>query len=127
MRVSFSGTDRGHRLLFIFGIARPARAGVAHDVPTNLTVIFEGERRLYSTAGEDRCSTDELRAEALRGATGVPRLRVRARGYCIAAASALGGGAPLLVSRFDFSGVVLLDASAPAGGRHASAATPAHR
>lgn len=110
MRVSFSGTDHAHRLLFIFGIDAAPRAGSAHNVATNVTVIFEGEQRVYSTRGDDRCTIDVLSARALPAQAGMRRLAVRARGFCISAASALGSGAPLLVSRFDFSGAIFLDA-----------------
>ncbi|HEX4051626.1 MAG TPA: hypothetical protein VHY19_12175 [Steroidobacteraceae bacterium] len=116
MRVSFSGTDHAHRLLFIFGIDAAPHVGSAHNVATNVTVIFEGERRLYSTRGDDRCTIDALSTRALPVQGNAHRLAVRARGFCISAASALGSGAPLLVSRFDFNGAIFLDADAPAGG-----------
>lgn len=114
MRVSFTGTDHAHRLLFIFGIDAAPRVGRAHNVATNVTVIFEGEQRVYSTRGDDRCTIDVLSARALPAQTGMRRLAVRARGFCISAASALGNGAPLLLSRFDFSGAIFLDADADA-------------
>lgn len=112
MRVSFSGTQHGHHLLFIFGIDSAPRSGSAHNVATNVTVIFEGERRVYSTRGDDRCTLDALSARPLPAQGREARLAVRARGFCISPASALGGGAPLLVSRFDFNGAIFLDAGA---------------
>jgi ketosteroid isomerase-like protein len=115
MRVSFSGKDHAHRLVFIFGIDAAPRAGRAHNVATNVTVIFEGERRVYSTRGDDRCTLDALSTRPLSVQAGERRLAVRARGFCISPASALGSGAPLLVSRFDFSGAIFLDADASAG------------
>jgi len=81
----------------------------AHNVATNLTVIFEGERRLYSTGGAGRCSLDELTTETMPRLHGERRLQLQARGFCIAPASSLGGGAALLVSRFDFRGAFFLD------------------
>lgn len=115
MRVSFSGTDHTHHLLFIFGIDAAPRAGRTRNVATNVTVIFEGERRLYSTRGDDRCTIDTLSARDLPVQSGAHRLAVRARGFCISAASALGNGAPLLVSRFDFSGAIFIDADTDQG------------
>jgi hypothetical protein len=131
MRVSFSGQDHAHRVLFIFGIDSAPRAGDTHNVPTNVTVIFEGERRLYSTRGNDRCMIDELSARSLPMQDGLRRLALRARGFCIAPASALGSGAPLLVSRFDFNGAIFRDdadraSAAPGGGAHRNTQTPAH-
>lgn len=131
MRVSFRGQDHTHRLLFIFGIDAAPRAGDAHNVATNVTVIFEGERRFYSTRGNDRCTIDELSARSLPVQDGAHRLALRARGFCIAPASALGNGAPLLVSRFDFNGAIFRDdaegvSPAPARGAHRNRQTPAH-
>jgi hypothetical protein len=120
MRVSFSGTDRAHRLLFIFGIDAAPRVGNARNIATNLTVIFEGERRLYSTSGDSRCSVDELQSKSLPVQAGAPRMQVRARGFCVAPATAIGNGAPLLVSRFDFNGAIFLDDARPG-----AVATPA--
>jgi hypothetical protein len=62
MRVSFEGRtpDRRHRLLFVFGIDAPARPGGAHEVATNVTIILEGERCLYSTRGDPNCTVGSL-------------------------------------------------------------------
>jgi hypothetical protein len=109
LRVIFSGRDHGHRLLFIYGIRAPPRVGVYHNVATNLTVIFEGEQRVYSTVGDDRCTIDELDLRALPRRAGSDLLGARARGFCIAPASALGDGAALLISRFDFNGALFAD------------------
>ena len=40
-------------------------------LPTNVTVIFEGETRLFATRGDDRCTVDELAQERI-GALGGP-------------------------------------------------------
>jgi hypothetical protein len=120
IRVTFSGRDHAHRVLFIFGIDAPPRPGLAHDIATNLTVIFEGEQRIYSTAGSNRCTIDELRLRSLPAPAGPAPLGVRARGFCIAPADALGTGAALLVSKFDFS-AALLPETATNNGRPAAA------
>ena len=112
----FRGRDHGHRLLFIYGIRAPPRVGVYHNVATNLTVIFEGEQRIYSTVGDDRCTIDELDLRALPTRAGPDLLGARARGFCIAPASALGDGAALLISRFDFSGALFTDNAAARPG-----------
>jgi len=95
VRVSFAGHRRG-----------AVHEGVTgRDLPTNLTVIFEGEERLFATRGADHCTVDELRQERV-GALGGPKRtwRIIARGYCIAPASTLASDARILVSRFDFAG-----------------------
>jgi hypothetical protein len=107
IRVSFAGPLKsdGRRLRLVFGVG-DAKEGVAgKELPTNLTVIFEGENRLFTTQGQDRCTVDQLEQQRV-GEPGGPRrsYRVVARGFCIAPASALGGEGQILVSRFDFAG-----------------------
>ncbi len=107
VRVSFAGPPHGDgrrtRLVFGVGSVREGRAG--RDLPTNLTVIFEGEQRLFATRGADHCMVDELRQERVGALAGPKRTwRIIARGFCIAPASTLDSEARILVSRFDFAG-----------------------
>jgi hypothetical protein len=117
LRVSFAGPPHGdgRRLVLVFGVdtVREGRSG--RELPTNLTVIFEGEERLFATRGEDHCTVDELRQERL-GALGGPRRswRIVARGFCVAPASTLNSDARILVSRFDFAGNAVFE-DPPAG------------
>src|SRR5215469_1529063 len=112
VRVSFAGPPHGDgrrvRLVFGVGSVREGRAG--HDLPTNLTVIFEGEERLFATRGDDHCTVDELRQERV-GALGGPKRswRIIARGFCIAPASTISSDARILVSRFDFAGQAVFE------------------
>jgi len=107
VRVSFAGPPHGdgRRLRIVFGVDAVREGKPGHDLPTNLTVIFEGEQRLFATRGDDHCTVDELRQERV-GALGGPRRswRIIARGFCIAPASTLASDARILVSRFDFAG-----------------------
>jgi hypothetical protein len=112
LRVAFAGPRHadGRRLRLVFGVdsAREGRAG--HELPTNLTVIFEGEGRLFATRGDDHCTVDDLRQErvgALGG--GVRSWRIVARGFCIAPASSLSSDARILVSSFDFAGTAVFE------------------
>ena len=109
LRIIFAGPihANGRRTRLVFGVeaVREGRAG--HELPTNLTVIFEGEERLFATRGDDRCTVDSLAQErvgALGG--GLRTYRVVARGFCVAPASTLDDSAHILVSRFDFAGLV---------------------
>jgi hypothetical protein len=112
MRLTFAGTLRGdagapvRRVRFIFGVDHEdTAAGVAQALPTNITVIFEGEQQMYATQGKDRCAVELLERKPLAGGTG--RLeRVHARGYCIDPATNLAGATSLLVPTFDFTGVI---------------------
>jgi hypothetical protein len=126
LRVSFAGPlhGDGRRLRLVFGVGAVREGRTGHALPTNLTVIFEGEQRLFATRGEDRCTVDDLRQERL-GALGGPvrSWRIIARGFCTSPASTLDSGARILVTRFDFAGSAVFDEggtappSAPEGSR----------
>jgi hypothetical protein len=116
IRLSFAGPKHsdGRRLRMIFGVATTAEGVDGRALPTNLTVIFEGEQRLFSTLGEGRCTVDELHEERV-GALGpaARSYRVVARGFCTEPATAVGRNDHILVSRFDFAGRVSFDAAPP--------------
>ena len=107
IRVSFAGPKHsdGRRVRMVFGVAAIREGVSGKELPTNLTVIFEGEDRLFTTRGDSRCTVDELRQERL-GALGGPTrtYRIVARGFCVDPASTLSGDGRILVSRFDFAG-----------------------
>ena len=117
VRVAFAGPRHadGRRLRLVFGVESLQEGRPARDLPTNLTVIFEGEERLFATRGDDHCTVDELRQERIGNLGGTTRTwRIVARGFCVAPASSLTGDARILVSSFDFAGVAAFDdASAP--------------
>jgi hypothetical protein len=108
IRLTFAGRagSGDHRIRFVFGIEAPAAAGVTHNVPAGVTVIFEGERRLYSTRGAGKCTVDDLQQEPI-GGVAAHIMRVSARGFCIGEATAVGAQRDeLLLSTFDFQGRV---------------------
>src|SRR5690349_10345118 len=109
IRLSFAGpihTD-GRRMRMVFGVADAAEGGSGSALPTNLTVIFEGEKRLFATRGDDRCTVDKLNQERF-GALGGPTrsYRVVARGFCIEPVAGLSANERIVVSSFDFAGQV---------------------
>jgi hypothetical protein len=106
LRVTFLGrlSQDGQPVRMIFGIATAIDAAHVRNVPANVTVIFEGETRIYSSAGQDKCTIDELSLQPVAEATGAWR-RVVARGFCTVPVTApLGGSGALEVDRFDFAG-----------------------
>jgi hypothetical protein len=116
LRVSFAGPAdaRGGRLRLVFGIAARPGAGKNRNAPTNVTLIVEGQRRLYATQGDDKCTVEALVQEPLPAASTLPTggarpYRVAARGYCIDPATALDGTERLYLNRFDFAGVARFD------------------
>lgn len=99
-----SGADGSpRRLRFIFGIdLADSAAGAALALPTNLTIIVEGQSQLYATRGDDKCAVEQLRRSPLL-ASEVRIDRVDARGYCTGPASDLAGSARVLVPTFSFT------------------------
>jgi hypothetical protein len=109
IRISFAGPQLsdGRRLRMVFGVSSASEGREGSALPTNLTVIFEGEKRLFATRGEDKCTVDRLHQERVGNLAGHPRTyRVVARGFCIAPANALDGDERIVVSSFDFAGHV---------------------
>jgi hypothetical protein len=112
VRAAFAGElpaangDAPHRVRFIFGIDLDDTAsGSAQALPTNLTVILEGEQTLYSTRGDDRCAAEiTAREPAAHAATGLDRISVR--GYCIVPAEDAAGSSRLLVPTFEFTSII---------------------
>jgi hypothetical protein len=97
------GAAKESRLRFVFGIAlKDAAPGAAQVLPTNLTVIVEGQQRLFATRGDDKCAVEQFEVTPLL-AGGAGHQRVHARGYCTGPASDLAGTARVLVSTFEFT------------------------
>jgi hypothetical protein len=108
VRVTFVGRvpPQGRHLRLVFGITAPPATTTARNVPTNVTVIFEDQQKLFSTAGDRRCMIDELTIHPVETPATRPWHRVEARGFCTAPASTLTGSESLLLDRFDFAGTV---------------------
>jgi hypothetical protein len=122
LRVSIAGPLQGggRRLHFVFGIAGAQEGVDAQERATNLTLIFEGEQRIFATRGDARCTVDELHQRRIGELGGARRSwRIEARGFCIGPANALQGDARVLLTRFDFASVVHFEEEA-----HAAADAP---
>lgn len=110
IRVAFAGTLPGapgeapRQLRLIFGIdLEDSAAGPAQALPTNLTLIVEGEQLLFATRGNARCAVENLERRPLL-AEGQGAERVQARGYCTAPATDANADLRVLVSTFEFAG-----------------------
>jgi hypothetical protein len=90
-------------LLFVFGISGVHEGAAGHALGVNLTVIEQGSGQVFGTLGDARCTIDSLTQRELPVPT---TWRVEARGFCTQPAHAIRGEGALLVSRFDFAGVV---------------------
>jgi len=117
IRVSFAGPLRsdGRRLRMVFGVERAVEGAAANALPADLTVIFEGEKRLFSTRGANGCTVDKLEQERIGALGGTQRpYRVIARGFCIEPVNTLNAEERIVVSSFDFAGQVTFSDGPPA-------------
>ena len=104
VRLSFQRAAGGSGdLLFVFGLTGVRRGEPGRAIATNLTVIVQGTDRIYGTLGDSRCTVDSLTQRPLP-APGSYRLE--ARGFCTQPAHAVRGDGAVLVSTFDFAGLV---------------------
>ena len=109
IRVSIGGPARGdgNRLRLVFGIAGVTEGSGGETLRTNLTILFEGEQRIFATQGDDKCTVDSLtqeRVEVLGPGRAV--YRVVARGFCLGPAASLSREERVTMTSFDFAGRV---------------------
>src|SRR5882762_1286435 len=108
VRLSFKRASGGATdLLFVFGITGVREGRPLREAGANLTVIVQGTDRIFGTLGDSRCTVDSLTQRALE-APGSYRLE--ARGFCTQPAHAVRGEGAVLVSTFEFAGLVTYDA-----------------
>ena len=75
VRVSIGGPARGdgRRIRIVFGIGGISEGTGGKALRTNVTILFEGEQRVFATLGDDKCTVDSLTQQA----RGVARWRPR--------------------------------------------------
>lgn len=112
VRVSIGGPLRaqGRRIRIVFGISDVGEGQSGTTLPTNVTVLFEGEQRVFATLGDDKCTVDSLTQQRV-GALGSEHAvyRVVARGFCLGPAASLSQGERVFLTSFDFAGRVEFD------------------
>jgi hypothetical protein len=107
VRLSFQREPAGkENLLFVFGLTGVREGQPAHALGTNLTLIVQGTSKIYGTRGDSRCTVDSLTQTATKTAHSY---RLEARGFCTQPAHAVRGNGTVLVSTFEFAGLVTYD------------------
>ena len=107
VRLSFQRIGGGSPdLLFVFGITGVREGRPARAAGVNVTVIVQGTNRIYGTLGDSRCTVDSLTQRPLKSRGSY---RVEARGFCTQPAHAVRGNDAVLVSTFEFAGLVTYD------------------
>ncbi len=118
LRMRFAGPIEGRGdLAIVFAAPELAMGVAARAVPVNVTLLDEAGERIYGTLGHERCAFDEVEQRVIDDGSMPPRsYRVLARGFCTAPARAMDGNGAVLLTRFDFAGVVTFeDDPNPAG------------
>jgi len=107
LRLRFAGRRDGGELGVVFAAPELAMGASARGVPVNVTLLDGGGQRIYGTQGDRLCVFDEVEQQAIEGEGLAPRsYRVTARGFCTAPARAIDGDGAVLLTRFDFAGLV---------------------
>ena len=107
VRLSFQrGPSGAPDLLFVIGLSGVREGRPAREMRANLTIIVQGTDRFFGTLGDSRCTVDSLSQRRLGSAK---VYRVEARGFCTQPAHAVRGDGAVLVSTFEFAGVVRYD------------------
>jgi hypothetical protein len=109
VRVTIAGPLRGEgrRIRLVFGIAGVGEGESGAALRTNITLFFEGEKRIFATQGDDKCTVDSIqqqRVESLGANRAV--YRIVARGFCIGPASNPAQTERVVITSFDFAGRV---------------------
>ena len=107
LRLRFAGKREGAELAIVFAAPGLAMGVSAKGVPVNVTLLDSAGERIYGTQGENRCLFDEVEQQALTDAAlPINSYRIAARGFCTVPARALDGDGAVLLTRFDFAGLV---------------------
>jgi hypothetical protein len=108
LRLRFAGPVAGRGTLAIVFAAPELGMGVAaRGVPVNVTLLDDAGERIYGTQGDERCAFDEVEQQPIHDAALPPQsFRILARGFCTSPARALDGDGAVLLTRFDFAGLV---------------------
>jgi hypothetical protein len=119
VRLSFQrAAGAAQDLLFVFGLTGVTEGKPGRAIGANLTIIIQGTDRIFGTLGDKRCTVDSLTQRPLPAAG---TFRLEARGFCTQPAHAVRGTGDVLVSTFEFAGLVNYGVSGTdAGG------SPAH-
>lgn len=103
-RLRFAGPvgDDALQLAVIIALPELERGRVAKELPSNVTIIEEGNGRFFSTANLDSCWTDVVAQTLIDGST--DRYVVKGALYCIAPLDEVNGDASISIDNLNFKG-----------------------
>jgi hypothetical protein len=106
-RLRFAADRDGGELAVVFAAPELGIGASGRGVPVNVTLLDGAGERIYGTQGDSRCVFDEVEQQPIEDPDLPARsYRVAARGFCVAPARALDGDGSVLLTRFDFAGLV---------------------
>lgn len=103
-RLRFAGSEGGSSIAIIISMPDLARAEIARELPSNVTVIEEGIGRFFSTGDLDNCWTDINRHAATRDGSSL--YTIAGTLYCIAPVAEINGSTSVSIDELTFAGVV---------------------
>lgn len=104
VRLRFAGTADTVPLAIIIGVDGIGPDETAAELPTNVTIIEEGQGRFFSTSDLDSCWTDVERQAAIDADRG--RYAIDGTLYCISPLAEVNGSGSVSVPELRFSGLV---------------------
>ena len=107
-RLRFAGSTEEREIAFIIALPDLEPGETAAELPSNVTLIEEGNSRFFSTADLNNCWTDITTLEALDG--GESRFAIGGILYCVQPLAEINGSSSVSLSEIRFRG--LLDWSA---------------
>lgn len=104
VRLRFAGVADEIPLAIIIGVNGLGPEETAVELPTNVTIIEEGQGRFFSTSDLDACWTDIERQVAIDPDSG--RYAIDGRLYCISPLAEVNGTGSVSIPELQFSGRV---------------------
>ena len=103
-RLRLAGVDGDRRIAFIIAIPGLARGTVGSELPSNVTLIEEGQGRFFSTPDLNNCWTDVTRFEALGASTSA--FAVGGTLYCVRPIAEVNGSSSVSLAELRFQGLL---------------------
>ena len=108
LRLRFAGSRGGGDFAVVFAAPGLGIGASGQAVPVNVTLLDGAGERIYGTQGDSRCVFDDVeQLPVSHPALPARSYRVSARGFCVAPARAIDGEGAVLLTRFDFAGLVI--------------------
>lgn len=104
VRLRFAGTADTIPLAIIIGVNGIGPDETAAELPSNVTIIEEGQGRFFSTSDLDSCWTDVERQAAIDSISG--RYEIDGTLYCISPLAEVNGSGSVSIPELRFSGLV---------------------